>query len=60
MKIYTTREFKKLLLNNGYIKRKSTGGHTIYEKNGKHISVNNKINRMVCRRLIKENDLKER
>ena len=59
MKTYTTKEFKKILRLNGYDEIRTKGGHTIYKKGDKTISVNLKLNRMVCRRLIKENDLRE-
>lgn len=60
MKEWTNREFIRLLKDNGYtlLKNRGKGTHSIYQKNGKHISVPKKIEAPVARRLIKENDLK--
>ena len=56
-KIYTDREFDKLLRNNGYCRDHTTGSHTIYKNGGQTISVNRNLNRMVARRLIKQHRL---
>ena len=54
---WSLREFKKLLATNGY-KRVRAGGHLIYSNGERTISItSNKINRMIARRLIKENNL---
>lgn len=59
MKQYTSKEFKYLLRRNGYEKMRTKGSHSIYKKGDKTVAVNLKLNPMVCRRLIKENDLQE-
>lgn len=44
MKQYTKKEFVRILHNNKFFFDKNSGGHTIYtNKNGKHISIPNKI-----------------
>lgn len=54
-KTWTSRQFTKLLHKNGYVKKRQTGDHLIYEKDGRIISFTyNHLNRMVVRRLIKE------
>lgn len=59
MKQYTKKEFVRILHNNKFFFDKNSGGHTIYtNKNGKHISIPNKIACVIARRLIKENNLK--
>jgi len=56
-KIYSDREFDKLLKQNGYTRDHITGSHSIY-KNGNHtIVVNKNLNRMVAQRLIKQHRL---
>lgn len=59
-KNYNIREFKRILVNNGWVYDHQTGDHEIWYKDGKHISVplRNK-NPMLFRRLINENELKE-
>lgn len=49
--------FIKMLIANGFTLNRSNK-HTIYERDGKHISVPSKIECVVAQRLIKENDLK--
>ena len=61
-KEYTFRDFRILLRDNGYIFQRQTGDHYIFSNDYNVISVPNhgkKLNKMVCRRLIKENNLKE-
>ena len=60
-KVYSTREFKKLLTSNGYqpMEDRGKGSHSIYINNtGNKITINKRINPMVARRLIKENNLR--
>lgn len=57
-KNYSSREFRHILSNNGYTHIRTSGSHLIYS-NGKNtvvITVQN-LNAMICRRLIKENEL---
>lgn len=58
-KSYNTREFKVLLKKNGFEQIRTTGGHSIFRKGERVISINNKLNKMICKRLIKENNLME-
>lgn len=56
-KVYNHREFIIILRKNGFEFDRCHGDHSIYKRNGKHISVSKNLNRMVCERLIKENHL---
>lgn len=60
-KQYTTREFERILKNNGFQKVRSNGSHVIYKNGDKTITVVNNqskgMYKMICRRLIKENGL---
>ena len=61
-KEYSFREFKKLLHENGFEYLRVTGDHYIFSNGISLISVPNhgkKLNRMITRRLIKENNLRE-
>lgn len=51
---WTTREFKKMLRENGYELVRSKGDHFTFKKGSDTITINNRINVMVARRLIKE------
>lgn len=57
-KIYNYREFAKLLKANNFIAERHSGSHTIFVREGRHISVSRNMNRMICERLIKENNLR--
>lgn len=57
MKQYTHREFIRIVKNNGYLYSRHSGGHTIYIKDGRHISIPQKLKSVIARRLIKENNL---
>lgn len=58
LKTYNFREFKKILEENGYVRDHATGSHLTYIKEGdKVVITNNRINKMVARRLIKEHGL---
>lgn len=54
MKVYSDREFGKILDNNGYRHIRTKGSHLIYGNGSRTISVNKNLNRMVAQRLIKE------
>lgn len=59
-KIFTRKECIRIIRNNGYIYDHSTGGHDIYKKGARILSVpSNEINPMMFRRLMKEYNLKE-
>lgn len=60
-KVYSTREFTKLLSSNGYRKMddRGKGSHSIYmNKFGDKVTINKSLNPMVARRLIKEHGLR--
>lgn len=57
-KVYTPREFDKLLRKNGYIHDRTRGDHLIYKGGGGTLSFNLRgLNPVVCKRLIKEHAL---
>lgn len=61
LKIYNEKEFIRILTFNGYHPERTKGSHTVYVKDGyKNIIINKKLNPMVAKRLIKENNLVER
>lgn len=56
---YSNRDFMKKLRNNGYSVSRTRGSHMVWKNaNGNTITTNRDINKMVARRLIKENNLK--
>lgn len=59
MKTYSTREFKKILQDNGYSYSRCKGDHATYKNNqGKTITINVvRFKPIVAQRLIKENNL---
>lgn len=60
MKVFSDKEFARLLKANGYVFDRQKGDHIIYTNNdnGKHITVKYPINPCISRRLIKEFNLK--
>ena len=54
------REFEPILKANGYREIRSNGSHFIYSNGTNQITVNKDLNKMVRKRLIKENNLMER
>ncbi len=61
-KEYSFRDFRILLRQNGYVFSRNSGDHVIFCNDVNTISVPYKgkgLNRMLVRRLIKENNLKE-
>ena len=58
MRQYTTREFIKIVENNGFLYKRHRGDHAIYiNKAGRHISIPKNLECVVAYRLIKENNL---
>ena len=60
MKVYTTKEIKRILKDNGYsFMRYAKGDHEIWiNHSGNKICIkSNNMNRMVWQRLVKENSL---
>lgn len=61
MKSYSTKEFERILMDNGYAMTRKNGDHCIWQKDGVpliSIPKHQTINYMICRRIIKENNLK--
>ena len=54
------RSFVPILINNGYREIRSNGSHFIYSNGTSQITVNKDLNKMVRKRLIKENNLVKR
>ena len=58
MRQWTSREFIKVLKKNGYIYNRHNGDHYIYvNENGRHISIPQKLECVIAKRLIKEYSL---
>ena len=58
MKQYTSREFIKIAEKNGFQYKRHSGGHAIYyNSKGRHISIPRRLECVIARRLIKENNL---
>lgn len=58
MRRYTKYEFNKLLVANGFVLERQSGGHLIYKRNGNEICVvPQRIQEPIARRLIKEHKL---
>lgn len=58
MKQYNQREFIRIVKRNGFSYNRHNGDHAIYIKDGKHISIPQKLECVIARRLIRENKLK--
>ena len=56
-KTYSRKEFELLLKKNGYVLMRYHGSHSIYKKDNSTIILPYSCNKMICRRLIKENNL---
>lgn len=58
MRQYTQREFIKICIANGFYYSRHNGDHAIYVNDkGRHISIPLKLESVIARRLIKENNL---
>lgn len=58
MKQYTFKEFVKIVKMNGFYYDRSNGDHSIFVNDkGRHISIPQKLECVIARRLIKENNL---
>lgn len=58
MQQYTQLEFIRIVRKNGFFYDRHNGDHAIYVNNkGSHISIPKKLNSVIARRLIKENNL---
>ena len=59
MKQYTSKEFIRIIKRNGFHYDRHNGSHSIYVNDaGRHISIPQKLECVIARRLIKENNLK--
>ena len=58
MKQYTQLEFIRVVERNGFSYSRHSGDHAIYVNDkGRHISIPHKLESVIARRLIKENNL---
>lgn len=58
MKQFTHREFVRVVVANGFYYNRQSGDHAIYlNEKGRHISIPLKLESVIARRLIKENNL---
>ena len=57
MKVYNSREAKKVVTRNGYTYEYSKGSHAYYKKDNQLIVIANNLNRMIWERLVKEHQL---
>ena len=58
MKQYTQTEFIRIVKRNGFLYKRHSGDHAIYVNDrGRHISIPHKLESVIARRLIKENNL---
>lgn len=53
----TFREANNILLENGFILDKVKGSHYQYLRNGRRVVINLKLNKMVWKRVCKENKI---
>ena len=59
MRQYTQREFIRIVKRNGFLYNRHSGDHAIYvNEKGRHISIPQKLECVIARRLIRENKLK--
>ena len=56
-KSYNTREFHKILIDNGFELVRQRGSQYIFKRGSEHVTMNRDINYMVVRRLVKEYNL---
>lgn len=58
MKQYTQLEFIRIVRKNGFSYDRHNGDHAIYvNEHGRHISIPHRLESVIARRLIKENNL---
>lgn len=57
MRQHTSREFFRILIANGFTFNRHSGDHSVFIKDGKHISIPETLSSVIARRLIKENNL---
>ena len=54
---YTRREFERILMDNGFIFSRQSGGHMIYKRNDETCVIPQVIQEPIAKRLIKEHCL---
>lgn len=57
MKVYNSREARKIIRKNGWKYSHSRGDHDYYKKDGKLMVIGCHLNRMIWERLVYENDI---
>lgn len=60
VKQWNPREFQKVLMDNGFYLARTHGSHSMWKNDNNHITISIpsvKVNSMLARRLIKENNL---
>lgn len=57
-KDYNTKEFKRLLIDNGFELSRTQGDHYIFKRNNETIVATKNPNKMMIRRMIKTYNLK--
>lgn len=57
-KVFKRGEFEKLIRANGFLPLRTHGSHKIFTDGVRQITLKDDMNPMVCRRLIKEYELK--
>ena len=59
MKQYSTRDFQRILKENGFVYLRSKGDHFTYRRDNRNLTINVvKLKPIICNRLIKEYSLK--
>ena len=58
-KDYDLKSFRDLLSRNGFKYDHCKGSHFVYKKGSRILTINKDVNKMVCRRLIREYGLEE-
>lgn len=59
-KAFNTHEMERILMNNGFECTRHKGDHRIWKRNDEVVVLNRRINKMVARRILKENNIKFR
>ena len=57
MKVYNSREARKIARRNGFKYEYSIGDHDHYRRGNQKLVIGRNLNRMIWERLVKENDL---
>ncbi len=57
MKVYNSREARRVIIRNGYMYSHARGDHDYFVKDGQKIIIARNLNRMIWERLVKEYEL---